>query len=427
MLGSFKASVQGLPTEFWYVWAGTLLNRMGSFIVPFLAVYLTDERKLSTAQAGLIVSLFGLGALVASPVGGLLADKLGRKATMLLGLLPAAVAMAGLGLSREPEMIAVMTFGVGFTSELFRPAVAAFVADVVPPEDRVRAYAALYWAANLGFSVAPVIAGIVAGYSYLALFLADAVTTALYAGLVIWKVRETRPVVDAPAERNEAAAAAQPQSWGYVRKVWQRMGFSEVARDGVFLSFVGLVLLLALIFFQHITTLPLEMRAHGISPRTFGFIIAVNGILIVLFQPSVARWVHRYRRSHVLAVAALLTGVGFGVNAWADVAALYVLGVVIWTLGEIAHAPVASALVADLAPTHARGRYQAVFSMAFGSAFFAGPALGSLVMQRFGPNALWLGCLGLGALIAVGHLAVAAPRRRRMALLRAQGLTAATE
>lgn len=424
-----KEAVSGLPPTFWYVWGGTLVNRLGSFVVPFLALYLTDQRNLSTAEAGAIVSLFGLGALIAAPVGGWLADRIGRKPTLLLGLVLASFCMLALGFSRTPALIAVSTFFLGLTSELYRPAVSAVVADVVPPEGRLKAYAALYWAANLGFSVAPVIAGFMAKRSYQALFIADAATTLLYAAVVLWKVPETRPQERQPPVAGTAQlltfGSTQPQTWGYLRKVWERVGFAEVGRDGVFLTFALLTFLLSMLFMQHNATLALDMRAHDISTETYGLILATNGALIVLFQPIAARWVHGFRRSHVLAAAALLTGLGFGVNAWAQAAPLYVAGVIIWTAGEILHSPVSSALVADLAPAHARGRYQGVFAMAFGSALFAGPFIGSWVMQRFGADALWLGCLALGAAVAVAHLLVAAPRRRRIEALRQAGFTEA--
>ncbi|MBX5482411.1 MAG: MFS transporter [Myxococcaceae bacterium] len=418
---SLRRVTRGLPSTFWFLWAGSLINRLGSFVVPFLAIYLTDQRHLSTGEAGSIVAVFGLGALLSSPTGGYFADRVGRRATLLFGLFTSSAAMLTLGFLREPALIAVVTFVVGFTTELIRPAVSATVADVVGPEHRLTAFTALYWAANLGFSVAPVIAGFMATRSFTALFVADAATTFLYALLVLWKVPETKPESDIPAAA--APDGVRPSLPGFVRRTWERLGYQEIVRDGVFVSFCALSFLLAVLFFQHNSTLALEIRRE-LGPQGFGAIIAVNGILICLVQPFVARTLTRFRRSHVLAVSAVLVGFGFGLNAWAHTAPLYVLGVVVWTLGEIASSPVASALVADLSPTHARGRYQAVFSMCWGLAFFAGPLAGSFVMEKLGARTLWLSCVGLCGLIAAGHMAIAAPRRRWMESLRAAGLTA---
>ena len=137
-------------------------------------------------------------------------------------------------------------------------------------------------------------------------------------------------------------------------------------------------------------------------------------MLIVLLQPLATRALGRFRRGNVMALSGLLAGAGFGLNAFAGTAPLYALAIVVWTIGEILQSPVASAIVADLAPPHARGRYQGVFFMSWGLASFAAPITGGWLMERFGATSLWAFCFAVGALIAVGHLAVAGARRRRL-------------
>jgi MFS family permease len=121
----------------------------------------------------------------------------------------------------------------------------------------------------------------------------------------------------------------------------------------------------------------------------------------------------------VLAVAALLLGLGFGMYAVPGAAAWYATGVAIWTLGEIAMAPTSSSIVADLAPMALRGRYQGVFQMSWGSAMFVGPALGTVVLQRLGGATLWTACLAIGLVVSAGHLAIAGARSRRLERARA--------
>jgi ABC-type dipeptide/oligopeptide/nickel transport system permease subunit len=76
----------GLPRTYWILWTGALINRLGGFVMPLLALYLTGERGLSVEQAGLVVSLYGAGALLSGPVGGALADRWGRRSTLVLAL-----------------------------------------------------------------------------------------------------------------------------------------------------------------------------------------------------------------------------------------------------------------------------------------------------------------------------------------------------
>ncbi len=88
---------RSLPDEYWVVWVGTLINRMGGFVAPLLTFYLVGARGLSVGEAGVIVSLFGAGSVIAALVGGVLADRVGRRATMLVSLISGGVLMASLG------------------------------------------------------------------------------------------------------------------------------------------------------------------------------------------------------------------------------------------------------------------------------------------------------------------------------------------
>jgi MFS family permease len=391
----------GLPSAFWTVWVGTLINRAGSFVMPLLAFYLTRERGLSAPAAGVVVACYGAGSMLAAVIGGVLADRIGRKKTMLLGLFGGAACMLGLGFAREPVEIAVAAFLVALVSDVYRPAVQACVADLVPSEDRLRAYGALYWAINLGFAVAPVLAGMMAQVSYFALFIGDAISTFLYGCLLAFRLPETRPA-------ETARAAAQP-------------GLSVVFSDGVFMTFGVLSLALGLIYQQAHAAMPLDMAQKGLEPWETGWVLATNGILIVLIQPFLTRVVGKQRRSLILAAASLLTGFGFGLNALIGTMPLYMFAVAVWTLGEIIAMPAFSTIVADLAPVALRGRYQGVFSMSFGVASMLAPLAGGWTIEHYGASALWAACALTGILVALAHIVAAAPRRARIEALRAAG------
>src|SRR5262249_3814886 len=134
----------GLPRAYWYVWAGTLVNRMGGFVAPFLSLYLTQERGLTVGTVGQVVACFGAGAVLAAPVGGALADRFGRRRTMLLALCGSSSVMLALGAVRSVPHIVLCAFLLGFLTDLYRPAVQAMIADIVPPEHRLRAFSLLY-------------------------------------------------------------------------------------------------------------------------------------------------------------------------------------------------------------------------------------------------------------------------------------------
>ncbi|HWG99768.1 MAG TPA: MFS transporter, partial [Pilimelia sp.] len=196
----------GLPRTFWYLWAGTLVNRTGSFVLIFLAIYLTTVRGFSAAQAGLVLGLCGAGSAVGVLAGGVLADRWGRRRTLLAAHLGAAGAMLLLGLSREP--VAIMASGalLGMFADGARPAFSAMMVDVVPERDRLRAFTLNYWAINLGFACASVLAGLAAQVDFLLLFAVDAATTLVTAVIVFARVPETRPA-RAPARHRAATGS----------------------------------------------------------------------------------------------------------------------------------------------------------------------------------------------------------------------------
>ncbi len=393
------ALIGGLPRTFWVLWFGLFVNRAGTFVMPFLALYLSQGRGFPVATAGAVVSIYGLGAAVASPLGGWLADHVGRRATMVAALSLGGLAMIALGFARDLAVIAPLTFVVSVLGESYRPAMQAAVSDLIPPRDRVRAFGVLYWVINLGFSVGLLLAGVIATRSFLWLFIGDGLTSLVFAFLIWRLVPETRP---APA----AHAALEP-SQGFLAS------FLAPYRDGPFLAFVLLSVLVLLVFMQHIAALPLEMAARGVSNAWLGFVLALNGIVIVLVQPFLAPWLGGFDRSRVLAAGAVLVGLGFALNTIATGPAPFSLSVVVWTVGEILVLPTGNAVVADIALPSMRGRYQGAYGLSFGLAAFGAPLIGTAVLQQWGSSALWLGCLAAGLVVAAGQLALA-PRLHRL-------------
>lgn len=394
-----RVTAGGLPSTYWFLWTGTFVNRVGSFVVPFLALYLTHERGFSEAQAGLVVSLYGAGTVVSSLLGGMMADRLGRRIALGLGLWLSSGAMLFLGFCREPMWISVGALMLGVLGDLYRPAVSAAVADVVPPQDRVRAYGLLYWVVNVGFAIAVPLGGLVARGGFQVLFIADAITTFVY-GCIIWlKVPET-------LTQRGPSRSFLPSPVPF--------------KDKVFLAFWVPNLLVAFIFFQCNAALSLDLTAHGLSTAEYGTVMGVNGVLIVLLQPFAARLASRWRRSTVLAAGALFTGVGFGLHALPATVPLAMFAVGVWTIGEILGATMSSSVVADLAPAQLRGSYQGAFAMSWSMSSCLAPMVGGWMLGSFGGSSLWGLCLLVGLLAGAWHLAAAGSRRRHLELLRTE-------
>ena len=393
----FEAAVGGLPAVFWTMWWGLIVNRLASFVIAFLSIYLVRERNLGPAEAGRIVALYGAGFTIAGPLGGLLADRIGRRATMVAGLMLGAFSVGALAFARAPALLALFAFLAAATGDLYRPAMSAAVADVVPPANRPRAYGLVYWAINLASSVGLIIGGLVAERSFVALFLADAGTSLAAAAIVLFRVPETRPqgIVHEPALR----------------------GLLKVFADGPFLSFLLLHLAALAVFVQWQLALPIDMAAHGLGPTAYAFLMAVNCAGVVVLQPILSPRLQRFDAASMLALSALLFGLGYGVNAAGGSLVVYGIGTALWTVGEVVGFPVAATLVANLAPAALRGRYQGAFAMCWGAALTISPFAAGEVMQRFGARTLWLLCLAVAVAVSAGHVLTAEPRRRRLAEL----------
>ncbi|MGW5281249.1 MDR family MFS transporter [Streptomyces collinus] len=380
-----RETVSGLPREFWWLWTSTLVNRLGAFVATFMALYLTLDRGYSATYAGLVASLHGLGGVVSSLGGGVMADRLGRRPTLLIAQSATAGSVALLGFVHDPVAIAAVAFLVGMASNASRPAVQAMLADIVRPEDRVRAFSLNYWAINLGFAVSSMGAGFIAQYSYLAGFLIEAGMTLACAIVVFLKLPESRPTATAKQAGEDDV----------------RLG--TVLRDGRYMAVVGLCFLVALVFQQGSVGLPVAMGRAGYSPADYGLAIAVNGFLIVALQIPVTRFIEHRDPRRLLVVSSVLAGYGFGLTAFAGSVGVFALTVCVWTLAEIVNAPTQTGLVVALSPVHGRGRYQGVYTLSWSVAALIAPLMSGAVIDRFGAEWLWGMCAVVGTAAGVGY------------------------
>ncbi|WDT56930.1 MDR family MFS transporter [Streptomyces sp. G7(2002)] len=387
-------SVSGLPRQFWWLWTSTLINRLGAFVATFLALYLTVERGYSASYAGLVAALYGLGGVISSVGAGVMADRLGRRPTMLIAQLSTAASVALLGFMTDPVAIAAVAGLVGLATNASRPAVQAMMADIVAPEDRVRAFSLNYWAINLGFAISSTAAGLIAEHGYLTLFLGEAALVLACALVVFWKLPESRPTPGTPGGPDDADGGGPAPA---------PVSMLTVLRDGRFMTVVGLNLLLALLFQQAYVSMPVSMGQDGFSSTDFGMVIAVNGVLVVLLQIPVTRFIEQRSPAMLLIGSALLAGYGFGLTALAGSVAMYAVAVTVWTLGEIINSPTQMGLVVRLSPLHGRGRYQGMYSLSWSVASLTAPLLGGLVIDHYGADALWAGCAAIGTLAALGY------------------------
>jgi MFS family permease len=405
MKGWARRTFGGLPTTFWHLWAASLVNRTGAVAQIYLGVYLLSVRHLDAAYAGLVIGLGGIGNALGALPGGIIADRWGRRPAMLVPAVPAALAMLALGRTTDRTAILLLALLLGVFLGIGRPAFNAAIIDVVPSDDRVRALNLNYWAFNLGSAAAALLAGLLTRTEPMLLFAANAGALLCSALLLAVKVPETRPV----------ETATGPEAVG-------RAGLGVVLRDRTFMLFVGLTTV-GWAMIETNKMLPASLVSAGLDTTSYGQVIAVNMVLIVVGQLFLPSLVARFRREHVLAVSAALVAMGFGLVVFADTLWAYAGTVAVWTLGEMLMTPTNSALSVELSPPDARGRYQGVFGFGLTGAMFLGPALGGTVVGYLGTDVLWGGVFCLGIALALTHLAAGPARTRRITQLRARTTT----
>jgi predicted MFS family arabinose efflux permease len=384
---TYRAAFSGLPLDIWLLSAVLMINRAGSMVLPFISLYLTQKQGLDVTTAGAVLSLYGLGSAIGAWVGGWASDRIGAERALVISLSGSGVLFLWLGFQTNFWAIAISVFVLSVVSESFRPACMTAVAQRAPADLRVRAFALLRLAANLGMGVGPAVGGVLALIDYRLLFVVDGLTCWAAAALM---VRLPRSTAEEPDEGETAAGRERPP--------W---------RDGPFLALLVLVTCLAVSFFQIFSTLPVYFRdVYGFREDTIGLLLGFNAGIIVLFEMVLVHWAERRDRMTVVGIGALLVCLGFGLMPLGATAAFAALTVVVWTVGEMLALPLLNAVVAERAGAANRGRYMGLYNMAYSVAFIIAPAAGTWTYDHFGPSVLWvaIGCLGVPLL--VGSLAL---------------------
>ncbi|MGW8375014.1 MFS transporter [Streptomyces sp. ODS28] len=377
-------SVQRLPRAVWVLVTARAFNRLGAFSLPFLTVLTSDEFGTGAGAAGLVSAAFGLATIPSRLIGGRLADRVGRRRTMVLGLTGCALSQAGIAAAGSLAVVAVCAVLLGLAFELYEPPSQALIADSVTSELRVRAYSLLNAALALGGMGAGLLAAVLGRWGLRWLFVADAVTCAVCAAMVLAALPADHPARAA----QDTAPGASP---------W---------RDRALLAMLAFGTAYAVVHMQITMSLPLSMERRGLQASDAGLLFTALALTTVGAQPLL-----RVPRVAALPAPASL-GAGcallaVGLSGYAAATGLpgYVAATVVCGLGDVLIMGRAFAMVADLAPAGSTGRYLAAYGISWGIATVAAPLLGTQLLERAGVATLWLAMAGASAAMAATMLA----------------------
>jgi MFS family permease len=401
MWQSYRQLFTGLPREVWLLCLVSFVHRSGTMVLPFLTLYLTQRQGFSVQEAGVVLSLYGVGSIVGSYVGGWLSDRIGSIIAQIVSLLLATFALIGLSAMHSPIAIVVVVLLWSIVSESMRPANGAALAELSPPHLHVRAFGVRRLSMNLGMSIGPALGGFLVTLSYHWLFVIEAGVGLLAAGL-LWGLL-------LPTSR-QASSSHQPNSSitevnGPRQSPWQ---------DGIFLAILMLTSLLVIVLFQLFGAYPLTLaEVHHFPSYTIGLVFTLNTLVIVVCQMPVLYVVERFDTLRVIGIGAFLLCVGFALLPFGTTPISLAMTVLVWTCGEMLTTPLLESFVARRSPVENRGQYMGLFSAAFSVAFVLAPVGGTWVYGHYGYLTLWglCGLLGVMLLVAFFLLSAAVSRQ----------------
>ncbi len=387
----YRDSFAGLSRDIWLLALITFINRAGTMVIPFMTVYLTQELDFSLAQAGYVMSCFGLGSILGSYLGGVLTDRVGYYPTQFWTLFLSGAVFLLLERMESFAAICITIFVLSVIADAFRPANFASVAVYSRRHNRTRSYSLLRLAVNFGFAIGPALGGWVAhwlGYDWL--FWIDGLTC-IGAALLFRFWLEKKEEVEEPG----TAPAPPPAGSAY--------------RDRPFLLFMIFVTLTAIAFMQFFSTIPVFYKDYmGFSEGKIGTLLALNGLLVALLEmPLVYRLEAGADKLRLISFGTLMVGISYLLYIWfGHWTGIAFLAVAVITLGEIFSIPFANALVIDRAPARQRGQYMALYTMAYSLALVIAPTVGLQIAESHGFPTLMYGLAGLCLVAAAGYLSL---------------------
>jgi predicted MFS family arabinose efflux permease len=389
-LQRYRAAYAGLPREAWLMAVVLLVNRAGTMVMPFLTLYLTSQLGMSEAAAGRMISVYGVGAIFGAYLSGRLCERFGAVRLQTVCMFVAAPGYLLIGLWKTWPPIAASLLFLSIVNEAVRPANATAITKLTTPENRTRAFALQRLAANLGFSIGPVIGGVLATIDFRLLFVVDAATTLLAAAALLGFFRMRR--IEAPHGRREYSAEPPPSP----------------LRDRTFVAFLGLTLATMMVFLQFGSTYPLFLRDHfGMSKPLIGLMFAVNTSIIVVVEMVVLQSLKHWPLLRTIGAGSFLACVGFGILPFGSSVGYAVLAMAIVTAGEMLSFSLSAAFVANRSAPRAESLYLGWYTATHSLAWVVGPAIGA-ALYEVNPNATWYWCLGMAVLILGGYQLLAA-------------------
>ncbi len=367
-----------------------LINRSGTMVLAFMTLYISHI-GYSTKLAGLVVGIYGIGSLLGAFLGGKISDRFGFYYTQFFSLLCGGILFIVLGQMKSYMAICICTFFLAMVNESFRPANATAIAHYSTPQTRTQAFSLVRLAINLGWGMGGALGGFLAVVNYHLLFWVDGFTNIIAAILLLWLL----PRVSLAQQQNLHLTT--------VRKSKAKPPYA----DKIFLYFIGLQILFATCFFQQFTTIPLYFKTGlHISESWIGLLLAMNGIIIALFEMVIVFKLEGWRPYlRLMTYGSIIMAISFFMLnlPYMHGFAVAVLSMVLITIAEMVAMPFMNSYYISRSTEGNRGQYAAYYTMAWSAAQVIGSTSGTQISYAIGFNNLWWIIGGICLLNAAGY------------------------
>jgi len=394
MLSGFRKTYQKFTKDFWLLMVASFIDMLGgSLIFPFFSLFMTQKFNVGMTEVGTMFLVWALASgLIGNTVGGALADKLGRKTNIIFGLIASAASALMMVLIDDLVMFYIVIGVIGIFEDIAGPARQAMIADLVPEELRGDAYGIFRIIFNLAAAIAPAIGGFMVMRSFELLFYADVVISIGVALFVFFLLPETKPEVHEKAKEEQTLLETFK-------------GYRVVFKDKLYIFFIAVSALSTLMYFNMNSTMSVYLVNHrGISPEQFGYILTLNAGMVVFLQVIFTRLTAKWRPLITIAIGNILYVVGFTMYGIFETYIMYIIAMVIITVGEMIYAPKEQTIVANIAPEHMRGRYMAIRNFSWILPISVGPLGAGLILDNLDPRYVWFAAGISGTLSVIGFL-----------------------
>jgi MFS family permease len=391
MLSKAKSIFNEYPRNFWILTGTVFIDSLGgALLFPFFALYVTHKCGVGMTEVGVLFAILSGSRIIGSFLSGALTDKIGRRSLMIYGLIFSAGSSLIMAFIEDMSIFYTAVFFVGLLSSIGGPAQQAMIADILPEKQRAEGYGLIHVSDNLAHTIGPMIGGLLAGISYILLFFVDAVLSVITAVIIYFALPETQPQ---KSGKQVEESLAQTLS-----------GYWRVARNGVFMAFFGIAILMKLVYRQMGTTLPVFLRdVHGIPPQGYGWLLSLNAGMVVLFQFMITRKTSQFKPMKVMAAGTFLYAVGFAMYGFFSTSLFFFIAMAIITIGEMFISPIGQSMVARFAPEDMRGRYMAFYGFSWAIPSLFGPLAAGLIMDNYDPRLVWYLAGAIGLVAAYGY------------------------